>query len=168
MVYHKLRKGKKAITEKDIRWKFCNIKCISRLASILLLEKAAQKNADDCILIRDGYVYEAAFSNVFIVQNGTIITPPPSTNNLMGTSRSFAISIIKQRDFAFEEKNITYEELVDADEIWLTSASRGITPIIKLDTAKVADGKAGPVWEKLIKIYLEELIKIERRIEIEK
>jgi D-alanine transaminase len=152
--YAELSLGKSAVTAEDIRWKYCHIKSISLLPTLLLFQKAVAAHADETILIRDGYALEGTSSNVFIVKNGVIYTPPLSEENLSGITRDMVLKLAKNNEIPLEEKQITSSELFTADEVWISSSTRGIYPIIKLDGKPVADGGIGPIWQKMIKLYL--------------
>ncbi|HEY9201004.1 MAG TPA: D-amino acid aminotransferase [Gammaproteobacteria bacterium] len=148
-----LRPGVLAITLDDIRWKACNVKSISLLGNILLRQQAHDKNAAEAILINDGKAVEGAASNVFIVRDGVLITPPTSHCLLPGITRDLILELARNNQMPCEERDISAQELATADEVWLTSSTREIMPVIELDGQPVANGKAGPIWEKMIDIY---------------
>lgn len=150
-----LRKGKKAITLPDIRWQYCYIKTISSLPSILLFQEAFEQGCADAILIRNGYVLEGTSSNVFIVKKAKIITPPLSKNNLSGVTREIILQLARERGLDLKEKKIKLTELNIADEIWISSSTRGIFPIVKLNGKPVGKGKVGPIWRKMINLYFD-------------
>lgn len=154
-----LRKGVKAITLADPRWLHCAIKATSLLPNVLLHQNAKDQGADEAILIRDGLVTEGAASNVFIVEQGTIYTTPTSDLLLGGITRDVIIALAKQHDLPLKEAPITRSRLQEADEIWLSSSTREIRPVIALDNQVVGTGKAGACWEELIKYYQDNKIK---------
>ena len=151
--FSNLIQGKKAITVADNRWNNCNIKATSLLPNVLLLNQATRVGADEALLIRDGKLVEGSRSNVFLVKNGTIITPPLNKTVLAGITREVVIAIAKQHEINFVERNISYEELHNADEIWISSSTKEIMPIVELDKKSISNGQAGPVWQKIIKLY---------------
>jgi len=162
--YEELNRGKKAITAPDIRWKYCHIKSTSLLPNVLLTQQAIAAGCDETIMIRNGYAIEGASSNVFIVNDGIIITPPLSQESLSGVTRDLILHIVHQHNFAFKERRIKAKELSEADEIWISSSTRSIFPIIRLNGEKVGSGKTGPIWQKIIKLYLaykEEIVRAE-------
>lgn len=148
-----LRPGVAAITLDDIRWKACNVKSISLLGNILLRQQAHDKNAAEAILINDGKAVEGAASNVFIVKDGVLITPPTSHCLLPGITRDLILELAQKNQVPCVERDISAQELATADEVWLTSSTREIMPVIELDGQPVANGEAGPIWEKMIDIY---------------
>ncbi len=148
-----LVQGIAAITTEDIRWKFCDIKAITLLPSVLLRHQAVLKNAVEAILIRDGFVTEGAASNVFIVNKEKIVTPPKDHSLLPGITRDLVVELLQESGFDCVESGISSEELMTADEIWITSSTWEIVPVIILDEKPVGCGQPGPVWHKAVKLY---------------
>ena len=149
-----------AITVEDIRWKNCDIKSISLLGNVLLAQQAAESSADESILINDGIATEGSISNMFIVKDGQVFSSKKDNRILGGITRELVIELLSQNNISVIEKEITVEELKNADEIWLTSSTKEIRPVIELDGEKIGDGVVGPVWKKAIKIYLEYKLKL--------
>jgi len=148
-----LRPGISAITLDDIRWKACNIKSISLLGNILLRQQAHDQNAAEAILINDGNAVEGAASNIFIVKDGVIITPPTSFCLLPGITRDLILELAEKHKFKYEVRDVAENELFSADEIWLTSSTKEIMPVIELNAKAVANGQSGPIWERMIDVY---------------
>lgn len=152
---NELVNGKKAITLSDSRWEYCYIKSISLLANVLLYQQALDQGCAECILIRDEAVAEGATSNVFIVKDHVIKTPPLSDVILGGVTRDLVLELAHQHGLPCLEVAITHEELYLADEIWITSSTREIFPIVNLDGQIIRDGTPGRVWETMIRLYRE-------------
>ncbi len=148
-----LRPGVSAITLDDIRWQFCDIKSISLLGNILLRQQAHDRMAAEAILVKGSKVTEGAASNVFIVKDGVLVTPPTGPCLLPGITRDLILELAEKHDFAYEIRDIEAEELDQASEIWLTSSTREILPVVELDGKPVENGQAGPIWERMIDIY---------------
>jgi len=148
-----LRPGVSAITLDDIRWKACNIKSISLLGNILLRQQALDQNAAEAILINQGKAVEGAASNLFIVADGVLVTPPTTNCLLPGITRDLILELAQQNNIHYAERDITETELRSASEIWLSSSTREILPVIELNGEPVANGQSGPIWEKMIDIY---------------
>jgi len=108
---------------------------------------------DEAILIRDQMMTEGSASNIMIVKNGTVITPPKSALILPGITRDLVIELAQANGFEVDERDIKESELETADEIWLTSSTREIAPVVKINSHVVGKGAAGPVWRKIITIY---------------
>ncbi|KHD11092.1 cytochrome C550 [Candidatus Thiomargarita nelsonii] len=145
--------GVKAITSADIRWQRCDIKSIDLLANVLLRRQAIEVGAVETILIREGYVMEGAASNVFVVDDGIAITPPKSQFILPGITRDLMLEAMLGAQLPCREASISEAQLRSADEIWLTSSTREILPVITLDDKTVGMGKPGPVWTEVWQIY---------------
>ena len=150
-----LVKGVKAITLADNRWDNCEIKAITLLANVLNTQAAQQAGAKDAILIRNGHAIEGASSNIFIVKDGLIITPPLSPIILGGVTRSLVIELAQKHQMPLREADIPESDLATADELWITSSTKDILPVLQLNDAPVSDGKPGPVWHTLIDYYLD-------------
>jgi len=148
-----LRPGVSAITLDDIRWKACNVKSISLLGNILLRQQAHDRNAAEAILINQGKVTEGAASNLFAVINGVLVTPPTGPCLLPGITRDLIIELAEEHNIAYEEREMDEAELDSASEIWLTSSTKEILPVVELDGKPVENGESGPIWEKMIDIY---------------
>jgi D-alanine transaminase len=145
--------GATAITLPDIRWKLCNIKAITLLSNVMLRQQAIDAGAVEAILIKDGYAIEGAASNIFIVKNGVLITPPNGPALLPGITRDLIIDLAANQAIAFREADITEADLFGADEIWLTSSTREISPVTRLDDTVISAGKPGPLWKRMIALY---------------
>jgi D-alanine transaminase len=145
--------GSTVITLDDIRWQYCNIKSISLLPNILLKQQALDQNAQEAILIRDGEVTEGSSSNIFIVRDQVIKTPVKTRKLLPGVTRDLVVELARTASMQCEETTITEQELFEADEVWLTSSTREIVPVVKLNDQQVGDGSPGPVSRKMFDIY---------------
>ena len=148
-----LEKGIETVTIDDFRWHACDIKSISLVANVMLREQAAQSGVVDAILVRDGYVTEGTASNFFMVKDNVLTTPPTSQHLLPGITRDLVLELAKANGINCEVRDIAETELESADEIWLTSSTREIAPVTKLNGKDVADARAGLVWKKMIHIY---------------
>lgn len=145
--------GTTAITLPDIRWKLCNIKAITLLPNVMLRQQAVDAGAAEAILIKDGHVIEGAASNVFTVTGGVLHTPPNSPALLPGITRDLILELAARNSIPFREADITTAELFAADEIWLTSSTREISPVTRLDDTVISAGKPGPLWRHMISLY---------------
>jgi D-alanine transaminase len=148
-----LKQGVSAITLDDIRWRACNIKATALLANALLRQRATDVGAAEAILIRDGFATEGAASNIFIVHTETLITPPTGPFLLPGITRDLVLEQARDFGITCEERIVSEAELRNASEIWLTSSTKEILPVVELDGRPVANGEYGPMWERVIDIY---------------
>lgn len=146
-------KGYKAITATDIRWLRCDIKSVSLLPNILLRQQAEEQGAAEAILVRDGIVTEGAASNLFLVKSGKILTPPKDHHILGGITRDLIIELAQANSLPLEETEISESLLYTADEIWCSSSTKEIIPIVELDNTPVGDGKVGALWKQMATIY---------------
>ena len=146
-------KGEKAITYKDLRWKRRDIKTVSLLANVLAKKEAVRKKAYEAILIDKGKITEATASNVWIVKNNKLITHPSNTDILKGITRESVKKLIKKNKLNLKEISFTKKELYNADEVFITSASSFVTPIIKVDSKLVNKGKIGKITMQLATLY---------------
>lgn len=145
--------GVSAITAEDIRWRRCDIKSTALLAAVMLRQQAADKGAVEAILIRDGLITEGAASNVFIVQNDNLITPPKGPFILPGITRDLVLELAETLGILWTERDVKENELVTADEVWITSSTQEIKPVTHIDGTPVGDGVPGPVHTRLYKLY---------------
>ena len=146
----------RAITREDIRWKRCDIKSTGLLASVLLINEAKKMGASEVILLRDGFVTEGTSTNVFIIKNSTLVTPPLDKNLLSGTTRLWVLEKAAECGIPTQEKPISLNQLLEADEVWVSSTSRDITPVTQINDKPVAEGKIGPLWQQLISLLLKD------------
>lgn len=150
---HAFSRGVAAITLEDIRWQYCNIKAITLLPNVLLRQQAADRDAYEAILIRNGTITEGAASNVFIVSQGIIKTPPKGAQLLPGVTRDLVVELAVANRLPCQEIDFSAAELFAADEVWLTSSTREILPVVRLNDRSVGPGVAGPVATRLCAIY---------------
>jgi len=149
-------KGVDVITHEDIRWKYCHIKATALLANVLLKKRA--READGCIetiLVKNDHITEGAASNVFVVKDAAVITPRKDGSVLPGITRDLIVELLQQVTIPCSESSISLEDLRNADEVWLTSSTMGIMPVVRIDNKNVADGKPGRVWEKANRLFQE-------------
>lgn len=145
--------GLKASIEADIRWQRCDIKAITLLANSLYYTQAQRRGIDDVILVRNGYVTEGVMSNIFIVKNSIIATPPADNFILPGISRQILISLAHTNELPLVERMITVDELFTADEIWTTNSTKEIAAITEVDGKPVQNGQPGPVGDLMYSLF---------------
>ncbi len=145
--------GISCITLNDDRWQHCDIKTISLLPNVLLRQLAHDENTDEAILIRDGLVTEGAASNVFIVLNNKIITAPQGPFILPGVTRDVIIELAQNAGLDIEQTMYGEQELISASEIWVTSSTKEIVPVINLNNRLVSNGAPGTVWQKINSLF---------------
>jgi len=144
-----LRQGVAAITAPDPRWLHCDIKAIALLPNVLLREQARVAGAVEALLIRGGLVTEGAASNVFVVIDGRLRTPPNGPRLLPGITRDVVVELAHGHGLPCLETDIPETQLHRADEIMVTSSTREILSVTRLDGRPVGDGRPGPVFRRL-------------------
>ena len=145
--------GASAITALDNRWARCDVKAISLLPNVLLRQLAVDVNALETILIRDGFLTEGAASNIFVVKNKILLTPPKSHLMLPGITYDVVLELAAAHQITFEIREISETEIRTADEILLTSSTKEIMPITLLDNKPVGSGKSGELFARLHALY---------------
>ena len=144
-----------AITHEDFRWQRCDIKSTSLLANVLLRQAAAAAGAAEAILLREGRITEGAASNVFVVVDGRLRTPPLSPYLLPGVTRDLLIELLAGTRDAVLEADIGADELRRADEIFLTSSGRELAAVSHLDGQPVGGACPGAVFWRVVQRYAE-------------
>ncbi|MCP4748899.1 MAG: D-amino acid aminotransferase [Desulfobacteraceae bacterium] len=144
--------GARVISMEDARWGRCDIKSVQLLANVLAKQKAIEADADEAILISPaGNVREAASSNVFIAINGELHTHPLTRQILPGITRKITIEICKEEGIKVNENLFTKEQMLSADEVFLTGTVTEVLPVCQIDGKLINDGRPGPIAEKLYK-----------------
>jgi D-alanine transaminase len=144
-----LERGIACITATDTRWSRCDIKSVALLANVLLRQLGIDAGAGETILLRDGELTEASASAVHVVIGGELRTPQQSARLLPGTTRSVMEELAERVGLPYRSMRVTEAELRIAEEIWLSAATREVSPVTTLDGRPVGDGKPGPTWRRL-------------------
>ena len=145
--------GVACITAQDYRWLNCDIKSVSLLGNCMLRQLSVDAGAAETILFRDGKLTEASASNVFIVRNGVVLTPPKDHLVLPGITYDVVLEIARAREFEVEVRAVTEAEVRSADEIWLTSSTKEVLAVTMLDGQPVGDGRPGPLFRRMHALY---------------
>ncbi len=148
-----LSTGVAAITANDNRWMRCDIKATSLLPNVLLRQMAIDAGAVETILLRDGFMTEGAASNIFVVMNGILLTPPKSHLMLPGITYDVVLELAAAEKIPYEVREISEHEVRSAQEILLTSSTKEIMPVTRLDDKAVGEGKPGAVFTQLHGLY---------------
>lgn len=144
-----------AITHPDQRWARCDIKSVALLPNVLAKQAAREKGAAEALLIDgDGFVTEGASTSSWIVDaRGVLRTRPLSHEILPGCTRAALVSLLAEEGIAFEERAFSEAELREAREVFMTSATSFVRPLVQVDGVPVGDGRAGPVTRRLFSIF---------------
>jgi len=145
-----VRDGIAAVTQADTRWAYCTIKSTSLLANVLAADAARAAGAAEAIMLRDGEVLEGTSSNVFAVIDDRLVTPALRDAILPGITRGLILDLAARAGIEHAEiDGLPVAALRGASEVWITSSTREIFPVTRLDAAVVGTGTPGPVWTRM-------------------
>ncbi|MFT5113171.1 MAG: D-alanine transaminase [Parasphingorhabdus sp.] len=149
-------RGISVISVPDIRWRRRDIKTVALLAASMAKQAAVAAGADDAWLVEDGMVTEGSSNNAYIVtQDNRIITRQLSQDILHGITRRSVIDLAEQENLQVEERLFSLDEVKQASEAFITSASTFVYPVISLDGQAIGSGQPGPVAQKLRRLYID-------------
>jgi len=154
-----LKSGVCAVTAEDNRWLRCDIKSISLLPNVLLRQAAVDAECAETILIRsdsrhgEAFMTEGSASNIFLVKNGRLLAPPKNNLMLPGITYDVMLELAALHQIPHEVRKITVAEVFDADELLLTSSTKEVLAITRLDDKPVGTGKPGPMFSQLHALY---------------
>jgi D-alanine transaminase len=148
--------GINVITVPDIRWARRDIKSVALLAQVLAKQAAAEVGAGEAWMIEDGKVTEGGSSSAFILtQDDVLVTRQNGSEILPGCTRKAVVALAEERHLHVEERPFSVEEALRAKEAFITSATVFVQPVVSIDGKKVADGKPGPMTNRLCEIYVD-------------
>ncbi|MGC9453429.1 MAG: branched-chain-amino-acid transaminase [Phycisphaerae bacterium] len=132
------------------------VKSLNYLNNIYAKIEAIDAGVMEAIMLNvDGYVAEATGDNIYIVEDGNVVTPPPQAGILMGITRAVVKRLCDGNGVEFIERNLKPEELYDAEECFLTGTAAEVIPVTKIDETTIGDGTPGPVTKKLLGAFHE-------------
>ncbi len=158
-VARRARGGVAAITARDERWPRADIKSISLLPNILAKQKAREAGAFEAVLVDgEGLVTEGSSTNIWIVKDGVAITRSAAFNDqfniLAGITRATLMQVAKTHDIQVKEAAFSVADALKADEMFLTSSTGCVTPIVTLDGTAIGTGTPGPIGLALVEAYM--------------
>jgi D-alanine transaminase len=149
--------GVTCVTARDFRWERGDIKSISLLGNVLARQISADHGAIETIMFRDGFLTEAASSNVWVVHEGAVLGPPKSEHVLEGIRYELIRELCEEEGIAYNLRPVSEAEVLAADELMLSSATKEVLPVTILDSDPVGHGalrgKPGPVYSRLYEAY---------------
>jgi D-alanine transaminase len=148
-----VERGVAVVTAADNRWERCDLKTISLVGNVLMRELAAEQDALETVMFRDGYLTEASASNVLIVVDGTIVVPPKDNLILPGITYDATAEFAGDAGVPIETRPIPKAEALAADEMWLSSSTKEVLAITTIDGKPFAGGRPGPVFRKLWDVF---------------
>jgi D-alanine transaminase len=147
--------GVAAATLVDNRWLRCDLKTIALLPNVLLRQLAVDAGAVEAVLLRDGFLTEGAASNIFVVKDGVLLMPPKSHLILPGVTYDVILELAQEHGIPREIREVSEAELRSAQELWLSSSTREVLAITRLDEAAVGDGRPGPLFRRMYALFQE-------------
>ncbi len=139
-------RGLSVVSVVDERWLHCEIKSTSLLGNVLARQQAVDAGVDEVVQFRDGFLTEGASCNVWMVKDGVLRAPLRNHLILEGVRYAFLVELARQAGIPFEARPIPLDEVRQADELMLTSASKEVLPVTLLDGRPVGAGRPGPVY----------------------
>lgn len=142
-------RGAAAVTHPDLRWGRCDIKSVNLLPNVLAKQAAAAAGAWEAILVRDGIAMEGSSSNLFAVRHGQVLTHPLTHQILGGITRDAVLAHARALGQPVLERPVQLAELWEADEVFMTSTTMEVMPIVQIDGRTIGRGEPGPVARAL-------------------
>jgi len=149
--------GVDAVVIPDMRWLHCDIKTLSLMGNVMAKHEAAKANVYEVIQQRDGFVTECSSSNLLMIKDGEIITHPDGNLILPGITKIVVERCAKVLGIPYIERQFTVEELMQADEVFLTSTTSEVLPIVKIDGQQIGDGKPGKLSQALQQEFVHQI-----------
>jgi len=145
--------GYTAITVPDIRWQHCDIKTLNLIPNTMATAQAEKAGAHMAIFVRDNLVIEGASYNIFMVKDNVAYTAPLSDRMLHGVTRLHLVKLLPELGVTLKEEYFTLQQLLEADEVFATSAAVHPAPIVRVDGRAIADGRPGPLAARIDAAY---------------
>ncbi|MDQ0196950.1 D-amino-acid transaminase [Neobacillus ginsengisoli] len=152
-----LKTGVTTILTEDIRWLRCDIKSLNLLGNLLAKQKASEKGCFEAIQLRGNDVTEGSSSNIFIVKNGVVITHESNHFILKGITKDVILQVCSDNGLPVEERTFCLAELEQADEVFLSSTTAEVMPIVEIEGNKVNGGAVGSITRKLQELFEQEI-----------
>jgi D-alanine transaminase len=148
-----LARGVSAVSLPDERWLNCDIKSTSLLGNVLARQSAIDAGAAECVMYRDGFLTEGSSSNIWVVRDARVLAPPRDRLILEGIRYGLLQELCESQGLPFEMRPISRAEVESADELMLSSATKEVLAITRLDGRPVGSGEPGPVFARLHAAY---------------
>jgi len=148
-----IERGVAVVTAPDERWLHCDLKTISLVGNVLARQFAADHEAVETVMFRDGYLTEASASNVLVVRQGKVIAPPKDNLILPGITYDATAELARDGGLPFEMQPVKKEEALSADEMWLSSSTKEVLAVTTLDGKPFSAGKPGPMFRRMHALF---------------
>ncbi len=145
--------GIAAVSLPDERWLHCDIKSVSLLGNVLARQAAVDAGAAECLMFRDGFLTEGSSSNVWVVRDGTVFGPPRDHRILEGIRAGLLDELCARSGIPMQTRPVLREEVLAADELMVSSATKEVVAVTRLDGRPVGNGRPGPVYHALYQAY---------------
>lgn len=149
----KLTNGVPVITASDQRWTRCDVKSTSLLPNVMAAQAAAERNAEETLLIRDGFIMEGGHSSFAAIHNGVLRTAPLSPWILPGVTRQVILELARSDQWICEEFPLRAEELAGCSEAFLLSTTSEVMPVVAIDGRAVGSGQPGTRTRRLQSLF---------------
>jgi D-alanine transaminase len=145
--------GINAITLDDIRWLRCDLKTLNLLPNVMAKQAALDHGVQEVVLHRNGTVTECSASNLMMIKHGVLYTHPANHLILHGITRAVVLRLAHSQNITVKEEPFTTEQLLQADEAFITGTTVEITPILQIDGKAIGTGAPGPITRTLQNVF---------------
>ena len=146
--------GVAIITVPEIRWSRCDIKSIALLPNIMMKQKAVAEGCQEALFVStDGIIHECTTANIFFIKDHILYTPPADQHILNGITRLYILQQAELNNISCIVKECSLTELLQADEVFMTSSTIDLMPIVKVNETTINNGKPGPLSLSVKKFF---------------
>ncbi len=148
-----VERGVAVVTAEDNRWLRCDLKTTSLVGNVLMRQLAADHDAIETVLFRNGWLTEASASNVLVVRGGAIVAPPKDHQILPGITYDATIEFARAAGMAMEIRPVRREEALAADEMWISSSTKEVLAVTSVDGKPFRGGVPGPMFRRMYAVF---------------
>jgi D-alanine transaminase len=148
-----VERGVAVVTAEDNRWLRCDLKTTSLIGNVLMRQYAVEHDAIETVMFRNGLLTEASASNVLVVRDGTLVAPPRDNLILPRIKYDATLEIAQAIGMPLDVRAVTRDETLSADEMWLSSSSKEVVAVTRVDGAAFAGGMPGPVFRRMYEAF---------------
>jgi D-alanine transaminase len=146
-------RGASVILQPDIRWARCDLKTVNLLPNAIAKQRAQEAGAYEALFVRDGVVLEGGSTNLFVVLDGELRTAPLTNYILPGITREVVLELAAAEGIAVRHEAVLFAELARATELFLTSTTSDVMPVVRVEGQSIGDGRPGPVARRLAEAF---------------
>ena len=148
-----VERGVAVVTADDNRWQRCDLKTTSLVGNVLMRQLAADAGAAETVMFRDGWLTEASASNVLVVIGGEIVAPPKDNHILPGITYDAALEFARDAGLPFAIRPVSKDETFAADEMWLSSSTKEVLAVTRVDGKPFGGGVPGPMFRRIHEVF---------------